>query len=155
MKIYFAASIRGGRQDRALYEKIIMLLSAYGDVLTEHVGNKKYAIHTSKEMVEKIYEDDMDKLEKSHVVVAEVSTPSLGVGYEIARAEQSHIPILCLYRKSARKSLSAMIAGNSQIQVKTYQTVDDMAKILDDFFTKVGPIAKDVNNYCCGGGCCQ
>ena len=38
MKIYFAGSIRGGRQDKDIYAEIIKHLSALGVVLTEHVG---------------------------------------------------------------------------------------------------------------------
>lgn len=39
MKIYFAGSIRGGRDDQAIYQQIIKLLANYGTVLTEHFGN--------------------------------------------------------------------------------------------------------------------
>ena len=39
MKIYFAGSIRGGRDDADRYYDIINHLKKYGDVLTEHVGN--------------------------------------------------------------------------------------------------------------------
>ena len=38
-KIYFAGSIRGGRNDADLYAKLIKLLQKYGTVLTEHVGD--------------------------------------------------------------------------------------------------------------------
>ncbi len=38
-KIYFAGSIRGGREDVVLYSRIIRLLQKYGTVLTEHVGD--------------------------------------------------------------------------------------------------------------------
>ena len=37
--IYFCGSIRGGRQDQALYAKIIDTLKTYGTVFTEHVGD--------------------------------------------------------------------------------------------------------------------
>ena len=40
MKIYFAGSIRGGRDEEENYLKIIKHLAKYGDVLTEHVGLK-------------------------------------------------------------------------------------------------------------------
>ncbi len=40
MKIYFAGSIRGGRDDAEIYSGIIELLKRYGDVLTEHVGDR-------------------------------------------------------------------------------------------------------------------
>lgn len=36
--IYFCGSIRGGRDDAALYKRIIDQLKEYGDVLTEHIG---------------------------------------------------------------------------------------------------------------------
>ena len=41
MKIYFAGSIRGGRNDAALYLQIIDYLKSYGEILTEHVGDPK------------------------------------------------------------------------------------------------------------------
>ena len=39
MKIYFCGSIRGGRQDGFLYERIVRQLKQYGTVLTEVVGD--------------------------------------------------------------------------------------------------------------------
>ena len=39
-KIYFCGSIRGGREDAALYMRIIEQLRQYGTVLTEHVGKQ-------------------------------------------------------------------------------------------------------------------
>ena len=40
MKIYFAGSIRGGRGDKELYYEFINHLTKYGQVLTEHIGDK-------------------------------------------------------------------------------------------------------------------
>ena len=40
------------------------------------------------------------------VIVAEVTQPSLGVGYEIGRAYAMNKPILCLYRPQPEKSNS-------------------------------------------------
>jgi hypothetical protein len=37
-KIYFAGSIRGGRDDLALYQRLIAYLQSLGTVLTEHIG---------------------------------------------------------------------------------------------------------------------
>ena len=39
LKVYFAGSIRAGRNDSQLYHKILKLLQKYGTVLTEHVGD--------------------------------------------------------------------------------------------------------------------
>lgn len=38
MKIYFAGSIRGGRDDASIYARLIEELKTHGEVLTEHVG---------------------------------------------------------------------------------------------------------------------
>ena len=38
-KIYFAGSIRGGRDDAQLYAQMIKTLQSYGKVFTEHVGD--------------------------------------------------------------------------------------------------------------------
>lgn len=37
-KIYFAASIRGGRDDLPLYQSLIKHCASRGKVLTEHIG---------------------------------------------------------------------------------------------------------------------
>ena len=37
--IYFAGSIRGGRQDVELYLRIVQQLKIYGHVFTEHVAD--------------------------------------------------------------------------------------------------------------------
>ncbi len=133
MKIYFAGSIRGGREDKDLYLQIITLLGDYGTVLTEHIGNKELS-HTGENLpTEFIYQRDIDWLNQSDVVVAEVSTPSLGVGYELGRAEIKK-PVLCLYREQEGKSLSAMIDGNKNMQVERYKDLSDVKKILEEFF---------------------
>jgi 2'-deoxynucleoside 5'-phosphate N-hydrolase len=41
MKIYFAGSIRGGRDDWSLYLEIIERLKEYGEILTEHIGSSE------------------------------------------------------------------------------------------------------------------
>ncbi len=46
------------------------------------------------------------------MVVAEATTPSLGVGYEVAKAESLNKNILCIYRSNKTKRLSAMLDGN-------------------------------------------
>ena len=40
-KIYFAGSIRGGRDDKEIYAQMIAYLNKYGTILTEHVADQK------------------------------------------------------------------------------------------------------------------
>ncbi len=136
MNIYFAGSIRGGREDLDLYQAIVELLSAYGTVLTEHVKNSDVLSIDTADKNKEIYKRDMDWLVKSDVVIAEVTQPSLGVGYEIGQAEAMGKKVLCLYRKLPEKNLSAMIAGNSKIRLEEYESGADLDAILKKFLAK-------------------
>ncbi|KAL4220717.1 2'-deoxynucleoside 5'-phosphate N-hydrolase 1 [Mactra antiquata] len=137
MKIYFCGSIRAGRQDAELYGRLIDLLKQYGSVLTEHVGFKELE-KSEKTLTDKfIHDRDIDWLKECNVVVAEVTQPSLGVGYEIGRAVAMDKKILCLFRPSPDKRLSAMISGaddGSNFVVKNYQE-EEAQQIFKDFFS--------------------
>lgn len=134
MNIYFAGSIRGGRDDKELYLEIIRVLGRYGTVLTEHIGDRTLsALGEDGPTDTFIYERDMAWLNAADVVVAEVSTPSLGVGYEIGAMEGKK-PILCLYRPQEGKRVSAMISGNANFLLKTYTSLADVEEILKVFF---------------------
>ncbi len=136
MNIYFAGAIRGGRDDAGIYQQLIQLLSIYGTVLTEHVGNETLLKEEQFLSENAIYERDMQWLEKTDVFIAEVSTPSLGVGYELAAAERLDIPCLCLFRKQQYKTLSAMISGNSFFQKQFYEESSELLVIVERFMKK-------------------
>ncbi|NOY15255.1 MAG: nucleoside 2-deoxyribosyltransferase [bacterium] len=134
MKIYFAGSIRGGRNDKELYFKLIQHLAKYGRVLTEHVGDVELTdIGDDGPSDEWIYNRDIAWLQEADVVIAEVSTPSLGVGYEIGKAEEMNKKVLCLYRSYQNKKLSAMVNGDKNLKVARYKTLDEAKKHIDDF----------------------
>jgi len=59
-------------------------------------------------------------LADADVIVAEVSNPSLSVGYELGRAESLKKPTLCLYREREGRSLSPMVSGNPETMVGRY-----------------------------------
>jgi hypothetical protein len=138
-RIYFSGSIRGGSMNRELYRQLIGHLRGYGDVLTEHLGEDRLTAAGEEGLPDAhIFERDLNWLSEADVFVAEVSTPSLGVGYEIAKAEELGKPILCLRRSEARGSLSAMVAGNTNLLVLEYRDLDEAARHLDGFFSSLG-----------------
>ena len=57
-KIYFAGSIRGGRNDAELYRKIIRHISRTEKVLTEHIGNADVEEEEKQMTDQDIYEQD-------------------------------------------------------------------------------------------------
>jgi len=140
MKIYFCASIRGGRQLANSYEKMINMLQKHGQVLTEHLGSDE--IIESKDRVltdRQIHDRDMDWVRESDVVVAEVTVASLGVGYEIGRAIELGKPVICMFHKGSEFTLSAMIAGSDGVVNVSYEHLEELTEILKEFLTGHAP----------------
>ena len=136
MKIYFAGAIRGGRDETDIYNNIITYLSSKAEVLTEHVGSSKLmTIGETNRSDREIFMRDIEWLQSADLVIAEVTTPSLGVGYELGIAAKLKIPVLCLYRPIKGKRLSAMISGNEKFNCQAYQTLDN-AKVHINKFLK-------------------
>jgi nucleoside 2-deoxyribosyltransferase len=135
MNIYFAGAIRGGREDGALYLEIVELLKAYGQVLTEHVADADLtALGEDGSDDRETHDRDLAWLKRADYLVAEVTAPSLGVGYEIGRATEWGTPVLCLFRPSSGRRLSAMIAGSNAVSVREYERAAELKSSFDEFF---------------------
>ncbi len=133
IKIYFAASIRGGRQDVKLYERIIQILSKFGKVLTEHVGDINLSDSGEVKQDHEIHDRDLGWIDECDVLVAEITVPSSGVGYEIRDAEVKNKPVLCIYRELDGRKVSAMIGGSKKVILKKYQNPEDVEEIFKEF----------------------
>ena len=130
-KIYFAGSIRGGRADAALYARLIAHMNERHKVLTEHIGSPSLFPTVERGMTdEQIYVQDMNWLESCDVVIAECSTPSLGVGYEMAYAEKIGKPVHIFFDKS-RGYLSAMLTGDTYFHIHYYETEEELVRLVD------------------------
>ncbi|XP_023254394.1 2'-deoxynucleoside 5'-phosphate N-hydrolase 1 isoform X2 [Seriola lalandi dorsalis] len=139
MKVYFCGSIRGGRDDVALYRRIVEKLQSYGTVLTEHVSSTELSDRgedASAAGDKFIHDRDVDWLRQSDVVVAEVTQPSLGVGYELGRVVDMKKKTLCMFRPLSGRVLSAMIRGaddGDRFVVRDYSE-DKVENVLEEFF---------------------
>tara|TARA_X000000950_G_C13845546_1_gene632169 strand:- start:1237 stop:1659 length:423 start_codon:yes stop_codon:yes gene_type:complete len=139
LKIYFAASIRGGRKDQNKYNELIGFLSSKVEVLTEHVGDLSLGQTGEQDFTDKeIYQRDLEWLESADAVIAEVTNPSLGVGYELGVAEKLGKPVLCLFDDSDdNRNLSAMISGNHKITTFRYTSLDQAKEEIVSFIHSV------------------
>ncbi|XP_076047503.1 uncharacterized protein LOC143029051 [Oratosquilla oratoria] len=54
-------------------------------------------------------------LKQCHVIVAEVTQPSLGVGYELGRGVEMKKKILCMYRPQPDKSMMQTTTGSTHL----------------------------------------
>ena len=145
-EIYFATSIRGGRDDVELYLDLINHLGKYGKVLTEHIGNKALALMGEDGLTDpEIHTRDMVWVRRAGVMVAEVTTASLGVGYELGRVVERNLwvpesekkPILCLYRPQTGRRLSAMIKGSDGIENREHESLGKAIAEIDSFFSSI------------------
>lgn len=137
MNIYFSGSIRGGREHDDYYSFIVGELKEFGEVLSEFVGDKSLTSYGTLNMTdEEIYSRDVSMIEKSDIFIADISVPSLGVGYEIAYAEKLGKKIYCIYLKKEDSKVSAMIAGCPNCKVFSYENKEDIFKIIKSIFEK-------------------
>uniref|UniRef100_UPI0037E9A88A 5-hydroxymethyl-dUMP N-hydrolase n=1 Tax=Semicossyphus pulcher TaxID=241346 RepID=UPI0037E9A88A len=142
MKVYFCGSIRGGRDDVQVYQRIVKKLQSYGTVLTEHVGNSELSDRGEDATAagdKAIHDRDVDWLRQCDVIVAEVTQPSLGVGYELGRAIDMKKKIFCLFRPSSGRSLSAMIRGadDGDLFVVRDYSENELENVLEEHFNKL------------------
>ena len=131
-KIYFAGSIRGGREDIGLYAEMIARLQEQAEVLTEFIGESTLEETEAATMTDfDIYERDMALLRSADAVVAECSTPSLGVGYELGSADAMGLPVYILYRPGESRRLSAMVGGNRNFRQMPYASREEALAAVD------------------------
>jgi len=138
MKVYFSCSLTGGRKDEAIYGVLVDHLQAAGhEVLTAHLARPE--VMRAERVVDpgEVYHRDIAWIEECHALVAEVTTPSHGVGYEIAYALGRGKPVLCLCRRDAR--VSKMITGNDMptLRVIFYTSSEDALALVDGYLRDV------------------
>lgn len=130
-RIYFAASIAGGREDTSTYAEVFRTLSGFAEVLPNEVSSFEIGVDGEQSGAKEIHERELALLERSDALVAEVTVTSFGVGYQIAKAEALDKPILCIYRPG--RALSAMLLGSTKIEYQAYSSINEMKELLNSF----------------------
>jgi nucleoside 2-deoxyribosyltransferase len=116
MNIYFSCSITGGRNDQENYQAIVSALIAAGHVVpTAILADPRILDYETATSAIEVFQRDIDWLNECDAVVAEISTPSHGVGYEIAYALEKDKPVICGYQ--AGKRVSKMLSGNTHPRI--------------------------------------
>ncbi len=136
MNIYFACSITGGREFESVYQVITQALSEDGHVVpTAHLAET--GITTQEAVIEPfdVYQRDVNWIRACDVLIAEVSVPSHGVGYEIGFALGEGKPVLALYQQG--RKVSKMITGNpnTNLCVMSYESSDHAVILIREFLS--------------------
>jgi 2'-deoxynucleoside 5'-phosphate N-hydrolase len=136
MNIYFACSITGGREFESVYQVISRaLLEDDHKVPTAHLAETGVASVEAVIDPLEVYTRDTAWIRESDVMIAEISVPSHGVGYEIAYALGLGKPVLALYQED--RKVSKMISGNPDpnLLVKCYLDPENATALIRAFLS--------------------
>jgi nucleoside 2-deoxyribosyltransferase len=140
MNIYFACAITGGRAYEAVYQSITRaLLEAGVEVPTAHLAETGVVDEERIIQPRAVYERDVAWMRSADALIAEVSVPSHGVGYEIGFALNLGKPVLCLHEQG--RAISKMITGNPHpnLTVRSYQNSVQATELARDFLSALRP----------------
>jgi len=99
--IYFAGAVSAQDYDTAGYNDVLKELNKYGDL----TNKENYDPAGADLNAEEVFMRMEKQLEKSNILIADISTPSHGVGREIGYAQfERKIPVLCVYKVDHKPS---------------------------------------------------
>jgi nucleoside 2-deoxyribosyltransferase len=138
MQVYFAGTIVGDRRHLRVYQSIVEHVQSAGHAVpTAHVAREDVLTEESIHTPRQVYDRDVAWIRGCDCLVAEVSAPSLGVGYEVCYALGRGKPVLCLHRRGT--ALSKMISGCTEpgMSMRDYDDVRDALTQVDVFLTEI------------------
>ena len=134
MNLYFACSITGGREFEAVYQELTAALLADGhQIPTAHLAHPRVVDLEGRVLPRDVYARDVAWIAAADALIAEVSVPSHGVGYEIGYALGLDKPVLCLSLEG--RKVSKMITGNPhrKLTTRSYHTASDCIRLAREF----------------------
>lgn len=144
MNVYFSCSITGGRAEEKTYQALVKdMLDCGHEVPTAHLSSPEVMEMENVVNAVEIFDRDMNWLRECDALVAEVSSPSHGVGYEVAYALLLKKPVFCCYKRG--KKVSKIITGNTSpgLKVVEYENDGEALKFVREFLeTTAGNLAK-------------
>ena len=132
MNIYFSGSIYGGRQKLDTYKKLVKELAKYGTVLNEEVADDNALVKEANVSDKDVFESLVNRLKQADLIFAEVTVPSLGVGYELGYADSQNKRIVCVYDKTVTPKVTTMLRGNEKLKIIPYTDINEITNNLEN-----------------------
>jgi hypothetical protein len=138
MRIYLAAAMTNAGRDLDAIRTIFACLKEDGhDVPTWHVadplGREDDQAITDAELAHR----DLEWVAGCDALVAEVSTPSHGVGVEVTAALAAGKPVLLAHRRGA--PVSRLLLGMQRVEVLAYGGAADAREGVRRFLARLAP----------------
>jgi nucleoside 2-deoxyribosyltransferase len=137
MIVYVAGPIKGDTTYQNFYTKIIEIVEAESHTALAEMSGKFSTAFPLSDV--QIYRRDIKWIDGSKIMIAEISGPSLGVGFEIAYAIFSRkIPVLAVVNKKVEK-VSSMLSGceSKLLTIARYEDEDDLKKVIKNYISNL------------------
>lgn len=136
MRVSFTAAYEGKLKFKKQYKAILDFLKSIDPSIKEWILGKRKP--KSKVGYEEVYGGKINRVKRADVLVAEISYPSIGVGFEIFYALGEKKQVLALYFEEAQKQASETIRGMASryLTVKSYN-LKDLPSIIEEYFKGV------------------
>ncbi|HUK12535.1 MAG TPA: nucleoside 2-deoxyribosyltransferase [Thermoanaerobaculaceae bacterium] len=137
MRVYLAAAMTNASRDLATIRALVDHLESAGhEVPTRHVADAAGREPESAITHAEVARRDLAWVAGSDALVAEVSTPSHGVGVEVAAASARGVPTLLVHR--AGVPVSRLLLGLPGIEVAAYADAAQARASVSRFLARVG-----------------
>jgi 2'-deoxynucleoside 5'-phosphate N-hydrolase len=138
MRIYLAAAMTNPARDPDVLGRLLEHIEGSGhSVPTRHIvqadARQRDASITDAELARR----DLDWVSSCDALVAEVSTPSHGVGVEVMTALGGSVPVLLLRREGV--PVSRLLTGLPGVRSATYQAIAEACAAIDAFLATARP----------------
>lgn len=128
MHLYYAHSIRWTHIDG---EWTAIEVLDYLHSLGHTVSSEEFYTQQNGNMSDtEIFSRDISMIQQSDLILANVTNPSLGVGYELGYAESLGKPIVCFYQSSLVSYVSAMVTWNPSFYTNGISNIQELDALI-------------------------
>ncbi len=138
VRVYLAASMTTPATEIATVQAVLAAVEARGHcVPSRHVAEAGAMGRDADLSDAQLAARDLAWLGACDAVIAEVSTPSHGVGVEVQAASAAALPILALTRRGLR--VSRLLAGLPGVRLAPYDGIEHAVAQVIDFLVSISP----------------
>ncbi len=137
MKMFFTYKSKGSIDTSDKLEKINNFLEKKGELLSKDLRLKNFKPSGEKMNDKDILDRSLNLIKECDVFIADVSFPSLGVGYQINFAKNLNKKIICLYEVQVKQELSPIINRDNYIHLIKYKDLEEMFIQLELYFKRL------------------
>ncbi len=133
MNVFASLAVFGGRDYIENCKQLVQYILDHGHcVLNKHIVEDDLHELDEGSTPHQIHDQCKQWISEADIIIAEISTPSHGVGIELEYATQLGKPIFSFYLEKEKKNVSKMIMGYKDIKKFSYTSPDDFKKILPE-----------------------